>query len=261
MVELVVKRKHLLLLIAVVSVSVLSCNVGINGNGGTEVYVSSGYIGAYYSPHSLVLKKFHTEDEGYFFGVLSRNEKVYSIFGNDENRSKYEALRNYFGDTAYVREFTYNENLHNTPLAYLSNEIKSIVIRSTHDFMGCPAGDTLNKMFSIYAISLDSYIQSGYQDVYDYSNPLTPIVCKELVDEETQYNPEYIGAPVYGKLSEIEYSKLRLIAANYVPSFAKLFLLKFDSEPTLKQGELSVEIEFVDGTRLEASSALVDLFW
>lgn len=253
------KRKHLLLLIAVVSV--LSCNVGINGNGGTEVYVSSGYIGAYYSPHSLVLKKFHTEDEGYFFGVVSSNEKVYSIFGNDENRSKYEALRNYFGDTAYVREFTYNENLHNTPLAYLSNEIKSIVIRSTHDFMGCPAGDTLNKMFSIYAISLDSYIQSGYQDVYDYSNPLTPIVCKELVYEVTEYNPEYIGAPVYGKLSDIEYSKLRLIAGHYVRSFAKLFLLKFDSEPALKQGELSVEIEFVDGTRLEASSALVDLFW
>lgn len=261
MVELVVKRKHLLLLIAVVSVSVLSCNVGINGNGGTEVYVSSGYIGAYYSPRSLVLKKFHTEDEGYFFGVLSRNEEVYSIFGNEENRSKYEALRNYFGDTAYVREFTYNYNLHNTPLAYLSNEIKSIVIRSTHDFMGCPAGDTLNKMFSIYAISLDSYIQSGYQDVYDYSNPLTPIVCKELVYEVTEYNPEYIGAPVYGKLSDIEYSKLRLIAGHYVRSFAKLFLLKFDSEPTLKQGELSVEIEFVDGTRLEASSALVDLFW
>ena len=247
-------KKTIVLMTAIICLC--SCDFMKNEKEGMgTVRQSNGYIGAYFSPKSLQMKKFSNSGGESFINIYQDGYDYFLV-----GESAYKRISEYYNDIGYDTTFRFLPYV-SDPEKFLSDEIASINIVSTAEYNGIPAGENLNNQFYLYAMSMYPFIQSGYTDKFDYASEYAPSIFLEMQEAILQWtnNPSaYLGSPVYGTVDEIDVESLKLIGgSNWKMDL--MFLLQMKQIPVNPEGELIVTVGFKDGKQLEARGLVYDL--
>lgn len=251
-------KQSFIVFVCILIATVTSCESNSKQPGklpGEAVQISSNsYVGAYYSPLKLGMRKFVSSG---YVNVYSADFDFCSI---GSSSSRHKSISEYYGDTGYDTTYNYVPHI-GDPHQFLSDEITSINIVSTAEYNGIPAGENLNNQFYLYAMSMYPFIQSGYTDKFDYASEYAPSIFLEMQQSVLRgsNNPSaYLGSPIYGTVDEIDVDSLKIIGGSTWNS-RLMFLLQMKQIPVNPEGELIVTVGFKDGKQLEARGPVYDL--
>lgn len=220
---------------------------------------SNSYIGAYYKPKTIDIKKFITEeDPSGLINICSHDWDFYYITTRESTPDgiNFNYISEYYGDNGYDTTFTYI--IPGDLNAFLADEIESIRISSTHSYNGIPAGSSLNGSFYLYAMSMYPFIKSGYSDKFPYSTEYAPEIFNLMLKYLYDYRNSYFGNPVYGTVDSIVPNQLKLIGGGKKLNNI-MFLLQMKQIPSNPEGDLIISITFKGGKQLEARAPLSEL--
>ncbi len=159
----------------------------------------------------------------------------------------FEEMCEYYGDTGYDRWVSYVCGM--GPIYVLTNRFTDITVTCDSEFCGVPAGEPLDELVEILALSPKPYIDSGYEAEYDWS-----VVSHE--DRRLYPYIYYIDGrpevwPIRGLLSEIDYSQLQLLLGMN---------LRFVQHPEEGEYNMHVHFEFDGGVRSEMNTLVKFVF-
>lgn len=122
----------------------------------------------------------------------------------------------------YYNDLSYNKWVVNGPNTAILGEIKSIQLETIEAFdEHHPAGSDMSDLVELQYISYYEFVQNGYQEEES-----------KIEEDYTDMSPYFYrdGAKIYKvKLSEIDYSAMKLVATDFLLKF--LSLPKFHSAP------------------------------
>lgn len=171
--------------------------------------------------------------------------KTKDVTGKDE---RFEELCEYYGDVGYDRT-VYVGCMPRTGGYVLSNRFTDITVTCDREFCGVPAGEPLDGLVEVLAVSPKPYIDSGYEAEYDWNT----VSC----EDRRLYPYHFAGDrcpevwPIRGLLSEIDYSQLQLLLA---------LNLRFVQHPEEGEYDMYVHFEFDGGSRSEMNALVKFVF-
>ena len=163
------------------------------------------------------------------------------------DKRRYDELAARYNDLNYYRVTTFSNISHNPLRMYISNRITSIDVRSDTDFNAeHPAGASLSGFVRLLSASPMRFIESGYQDTFDWYNNYPTDFLRETYEFHRFIHSEWRRDrmvplhqnhfPISEVLSALEPNDFRLLGIGHtfpLPSGRVWFFgfLVFDKEP------------------------------
>ena len=188
-------------------------------------YYSIGYIARYHEIDNISLIQ-----DGNFIYIKAKSHQY--ACASDWNQHLFRQTAREFGDTAYNKEITYEQEWPlSNPEAY-RQRIQSIHITSNVDFDAeHPAGTDLGDIVTFYGQTLYPYIQSIYTDSVDW-RALTKIYSHipKMNDKVFRYfSHDYCAHLINKRVCELTADDLTLLYYGYRSPY--LGILEFASMP------------------------------
>lgn len=212
------------------------------------------YVHAYSVSNNFIIKTEEATSPGMFILTLATSKRDFVFFNSEgKDLELFEQLSAKNGDLSYNKKVDYIGGyfMHHR---FLSKTIKDLQITCNVDIdKEHSAGTSLNDLFLILSGSPDAFIKSGYQTLNisptdeNMDERFKGVRSSLLYDLGIEKNS---SQPIYGKVSDIDYSKYKLLGLH---SSEIAYLGWINPPVNLPEYELTVKIMFEDGDSRTAS--------